>query len=88
MLPKKELQGRQLMKMKTSFTPRSTSMAPSKTAMPSRAHSSMMNLASRPPSMSSTPSTTTPRATDPSKAYVLQGAGAAKPSSYTIHSGM
>jgi hypothetical protein len=47
------------------------------------ARSSMMNSASRPPSTLSTPSTTTPRAMDPSKAYVLQGAGAAKPSSST-----
>jgi hypothetical protein len=73
MLAEKELQGHQPMKMKTSFTPRSTSMTPSRTATPSGAHSSMMNLASRPPSTSSTPSTTAPRATDPSKASVLQG---------------
>jgi hypothetical protein len=71
MLAEKELQGHQPMKMKTSFMPCSTSTAPSRTAMPSGAHSSMMNLASRPPSMSSTPSTTAPRATDPSKASVL-----------------
>jgi hypothetical protein len=37
--------------------------------------------------MSSTPSTTTPHATDPSKSSVLQGAGAAKPSSSTIPTG-
>jgi hypothetical protein len=44
----------------------------------------MLNLASRPPSTSSTPSTTAPHTTDPSKASVLQGAGAAKPSSSTV----
>jgi hypothetical protein len=46
MLVEKELQGRQPMKMKTSFTPRSTSTTPFRTAMPSGARSSMMNLAS------------------------------------------
>jgi hypothetical protein len=53
--------------------------------MPLGAHSSLMNLASRLPSTSSTPSTTAPRATDLSKAFVLQGAGATKPSSSTVH---
>jgi hypothetical protein len=52
MLAKKELQGHQPMKTKTSFMPRSTSMAPSKTATPLGAHSSMTNSASRPPSTS------------------------------------
>jgi hypothetical protein len=37
MLAKKELQGCQLIKMKTSFTPRSTSTTPSRIAMPSGA---------------------------------------------------
>jgi hypothetical protein len=46
MLAKKELQGHQPMEMKTSFMPRSTSTAPSRTATPSGAHSSIMNLAS------------------------------------------
>jgi hypothetical protein len=46
MLAKKELQGCQLIKMKTSFTPRSTSTAPSRTVMPSGARSLMMNSAS------------------------------------------
>jgi hypothetical protein len=87
MLVKKELQGHQPMKMKTSFTPRSTSMAPSRTATPSRAHSLMMNSASQPPSTSSRPSTTTPHATDPRKASVLQSAGAAKPSSSIVPTG-
>jgi hypothetical protein len=64
MLAEKELQGRQLMKTKTSFMPRSTSTAPSRTTTPSGAHSSTTNLASRPPSTSLTPSTTAPRATD------------------------
>jgi hypothetical protein len=71
MLAEKELQGRQPMKTKTSFAPHSTSTAPSRIATPSRAHSSMTNLASRPPSTSSTPSTTAPRAMDLSKASVL-----------------
>jgi hypothetical protein len=84
MLGEKELQGHQLMKTKTSFMPRSTSTAPSRTATPLRVHSSMTNLASRPPSASSTPSTIVPCATDPSKASVLKGAGAAKPSSSTV----
>jgi hypothetical protein len=46
MLAKKELQGHQPMEMKTSFIPRSTSTTPSRTATPSGAHSSIMNLAS------------------------------------------
>jgi hypothetical protein len=84
MLAEKELQGHQPMKMKTSFTPHSTATAPSRTATFSGAQSLMMNSASQPPSMSSTPSTTAPRTTDPSKASILQGAGAAKPSSSTV----
>jgi hypothetical protein len=52
--------------------------------MPSGALSSMMNLASRPPSTSLTPSTIAPHATDLSKASVLQGAGLAKPSFSTV----
>jgi hypothetical protein len=67
--------------------PRSTSMAPSRTATPSRAHSSMTILASRPPSTSSTPSTTAPPTTDPSKAPILQGAGVVKPSSSNVPTG-
>jgi hypothetical protein len=84
MLAKKGLQGHQPMKTKTSFMSRSASTAPSRTAMPSGAHSSVTNSASLPPSTSSTPSTTAPRAKDPSKALVLQGTGAAKPSLSTI----
>jgi hypothetical protein len=87
MLAEKELQGHQPMKMKTSFTPRSTSMAPSRTTKPSGACFSMMNSASQPPSTSSTPSTTAPHDMDPSKASILQGAGAAKPSSSTVPTG-
>jgi hypothetical protein len=59
-------------------------MSPTQTAMPSGAHSSTTTSTSRPPSMSSTPCTTAPYATDPSKASVFQGVGAAKPSSSTI----
>jgi hypothetical protein len=47
----------------------------------------MTTLASRPPSTSSTPSTIAPCATDLSKAYVLQGAGASKASPSTIPTG-
>jgi hypothetical protein len=64
--------------------PCSTSTATSRTATPLKAHSSMMNSASPPTSTSSTPSTIAPCATDPSKAYVLQGIGAAKSSSSTV----
>jgi hypothetical protein len=71
MLAEKELQGHQPMKTKTSFTPRSTSVAPSRTATPSGAHSSMMNSASRPPSTLLTPCTIAPHATNLSKASVL-----------------
>jgi hypothetical protein len=46
MLAEKEMQGCQPMKTKTSFTPRSTSTAPSRTATPSGARSSMTNSAS------------------------------------------
>jgi hypothetical protein len=87
MLAKKELQGHQLMKMKTSFTSHSTSTAPSRTATPSGPRSLMRNSASRPPSTSLTPSTIAPHAIDPSKASILQGAGAAKPSSPTVPTG-
>jgi hypothetical protein len=71
MLAKKEMQGRYPMKTKTSFMPRSTSTTPSRIGTPLGTHSSMMNSASRPPSMSSTPSTIVPRGTDLSKASVL-----------------
>jgi hypothetical protein len=84
MLAKKELQGRQPMKMKTSFMPHSAPIAPSRTAMPSRAHSSMPPSASCAPSTWLTPSTAAPHAMDPSKTSVLQGAAAAKPSSSTV----
>jgi hypothetical protein len=47
----------------------------------------MTTSASRPPSTSSTASTIAPHATDPSKVFVLQGAGAAKPSLSTIPTG-
>jgi hypothetical protein len=84
MLAEKELRGRQPIKTKTSYMPHSTSTTPSRTATPSGARSSTMNLASRPPSTSSTPSTIAPHATDPSKASILQGVEAAKPSSSTV----
>jgi hypothetical protein len=70
MLAEKELQGRHTMKMKTSFTPHSAPMCPSRIVMPSRGISSLTPLASRAPSTSSTPSATAPRSMDPSKASV------------------
>jgi hypothetical protein len=72
MLAKKELQGRQLMKTKTSFTPCLATMAPSRTSMLSGARSSTTPSASHAPSTSSTPSAT---------------AAAAKPSSSTVPTG-
>jgi hypothetical protein len=84
MLAEKELQGRQLMKTKNFFTPRSASMAPSRTATPSGARSSMTNSDSHPRSTSSTPSTIAHRTTDPSKASILQGTEVAKTSSSTV----
>jgi hypothetical protein len=84
MLSKKELQGRQPTKMKTSFMPRSASMAPSRTAAPSGARSLMTTSVSRPPSTSSTPYTTATHAIDMSKASVLHVAGALNPSSSTV----
>jgi hypothetical protein len=71
MLAEKELQGRQLTKMKTSFAPRPASTTPSRTAIPFGARSSTTTSASRPPSTSSTPSTIAPHAMDLSKASVL-----------------
>jgi hypothetical protein len=73
--------------MKTSFTPHLASMTPAQTAMPSGACSSITTLASCPPSTSWTPSTIAPHATDLSKASVLQGAEAVKPSLSIIPTG-
>jgi hypothetical protein len=70
MLAKKELQGRQTTKTKASFMRRSAPTTPSRTATPSGAHSLMTPWASHAPSTSSTPSATTPHATDLSKASV------------------
>jgi hypothetical protein len=55
--------------------------------MPSRARSTMTTSASHPPSTLSTPSTIAPHAMDPSKASVLHGAGAAKPSPSNVPTG-
>jgi hypothetical protein len=68
MLAKKELHAHQMTKTKTSFESHSTPTAPSRTATPSGARSLMTPLASRAPSMSSTPFAVAPRAIDPSKA--------------------
>jgi hypothetical protein len=84
---KKELQGHQPMKTKISFTPHPTSMAPSRTTTPSRAHSPMTTLGSHAPSTSSTLSKIVPHAMDPSKASILQRAGTTKPSSSTVSTG-
>jgi hypothetical protein len=78
-LVKKELQGRQVRKMKTFFMLRSAPMTPSRTATPSGARSSTTHSASHAPSILLTPSTTAPHATDPSKTSVSQGAAVAKP---------
>jgi hypothetical protein len=83
----KELQGRQPMKMKTSITPHSAPSAPSRTATPSGARSSMTHSTSCAPSTLSTPSTVAPNGTDPSKTSVSQGVVAAKPSLSTIPTG-
>jgi hypothetical protein len=65
MLAEKELQGCHTTNSKTSFMPRSAPTAPSGTATPSRARSSTIPSASHATSMSSTPSTAAPHATDP-----------------------
>jgi hypothetical protein len=83
----KELLGHQPTKTKTTFMPHSAYMAPSRTAMPSGACSLMTTSASRPPSTSLTPSTTSPCAIDQSKASVLQRVGAMKPSLSTNPTG-
>jgi hypothetical protein len=62
-------------------------MAPFRTAMPSGARSSTTPSASRPLSMSSTPSTVAPCATDLSKTSISQEAAAAKPSSSIVPTG-
>jgi hypothetical protein len=84
MLAGKELQCHQMTKTKTSFTPDSAPMAPSRTSTPSGAHSSMTHSASHAPSTLSTPSTIASHAIDPSKASVSHGAAAAKASSSTV----
>jgi hypothetical protein len=84
MLAKKELQGHQTMKTKTSFTPRSAPMASSRTATPYEACSLTTPLTSRAPFTLLTPSTTAPRTLDKSKASILQGSAAPKPFSSTV----
>jgi hypothetical protein len=87
MLAKKELQGGQITKMKTSFMPHSAPTVASRTTMPLGARSSMTPSASHAPSMSSIPSAIATSATDPSKASVSQGAAVARPSSSTVSTG-
>jgi hypothetical protein len=87
MLDEKELQGRQPTKMKTSFKPHSTPLAPSRTTTSSGAHSSMTHSTSRAPSTSSTPSAVAPRITDPIKTFVSLGVAAIKPSLSTVPTG-
>jgi hypothetical protein len=55
MLAEKELQGRQPTRVKSSFTPRHTSMAPSTSYAPATARFSMRPSTSRAPSTSTTP---------------------------------
>jgi hypothetical protein len=83
-LAKNELQGCQPMKMKTSFTHRLASTAPSRTATPPGSRSLMTPSALHPPSTSSTPSAIALYATDPSKASILQGAATVKPPLCTV----
>jgi hypothetical protein len=71
MLAEKELQGCQTMRRKTSFMPHSAPTAPSRTATPYGARSSITPSASRAPSMSLTPSALAPHGTDPSKASIM-----------------
>jgi hypothetical protein len=86
-LAKNELQGCQPMKIKTSFTHRLASTAPSRTATPPGSRSLMTPSALHPPSTSSTPSAIALYATDPSKASILQGAETVKPPSCTVSTG-
>jgi hypothetical protein len=55
MLVEKELQGRQPTRLKSSFTPRHTSMTPSTSRAPGTTHFSMTPLTSRVPSTSTAP---------------------------------
>jgi hypothetical protein len=55
MLAEKELQGRQLTRLKSSFMPRHTLMTPSTSRAPATAHFSMTPLTSRATSTSTTP---------------------------------
>jgi hypothetical protein len=55
MLAEKELQGRQLTRLKSSFTPHHTSTTPSTSRAPATAHFSMTPSTSRAPSTSTTP---------------------------------
>jgi hypothetical protein len=87
MLAKKQLQGHQPIKTKTSFMPGLAPTSLSRTTTPTGDHSSMTTSASSAPSTSLAPSAVAPRATDLNKASVLQGAGAAKPSSSTTSTG-
>jgi hypothetical protein len=86
-LAKKELQGRQLMKSKNSFTPRPTSTTPSRTTMPSGAHSSMTHSASHVSSTLLMPSGATSSTMESNKPSILQGAVVGKPSLSTISTG-
>jgi hypothetical protein len=87
MFAEKELQGRQTTKTETSFMPHSTPMAPSRTAMPSGAHSSTTPLASRAPLTSSTPYAAALCTMDLSKTSVSQGATITTPLSSIIPTG-
>jgi hypothetical protein len=77
MLAEKELQGRQLTRVKSSFMPHHTSMTPSTSRAPATAHFSMTPSTSRVPSTSTTP----PPAPRASETTPPAPHAAAKPSS-------
>jgi hypothetical protein len=86
-LAKKELQGCQLMKSKNSFTPRPTCTTPSRTTMPSGAHSSTTHSASHVSSTLLMPSGAMSSTMESNKPSILQGAVVGKPSLSTISTG-
>jgi hypothetical protein len=77
MLAEKEVQGRQPTRLKSSFTPRHTSMTPSTSRAPATARVLMTPSTSRTPSTSTTP----PLAPHASETIPLAPHAAAKPSS-------
>jgi hypothetical protein len=82
MLAEKELQGRQLTRLKSAFTPHHTSTTPSTSRAPTIAHFSMTPSTSRAPSTSMTP----PPATHAAETTPPSPRAAAKPSSLSTTS--